>query len=563
MVTVEQLRAVRPDRVAALGRELAAKAASVNDVVAAAVESVGRELAGWHGPAAAAATAQRHALADDAGRMRDAHADAARTIAALADRLDEARQLLDLADSFAALVGCRVSGKAEVSALPPTRLGPLATVYDSVRRAAGSLAAQALVVAEAADQHTAQALGGVRPAVAALPPDTERPADHHAPDDAARLDRIAAEHPSPAELAPLVARFYRTLPARRRQAARAARPALVAGLPGAPLPERYSANRALIDDARGQLRGTRTELAATRAPERTVAAARTLDAVNQRIGTLNSFLAGRTVMTIDPATGTRAAVCAERHFLAFDPSGPGRAAEVIGADLAAARHVALLVPGAHNSLDTVNALAADARLLADTAGPDTAVVTWLGYDSAGAAVFGAEAARRRARSAGIALRRFLAGLVPSLAPGAHVTAIGHGFGTVLVAAALRAGCRPDDVVLVGSPGLGPRIRAAADLYPASPEPAADPDRPIRLWTMRAPGDTIAYSHAHGADPAEFTGITRLETQGGTEVTGHTRYYAVGSESLDNLARVVAGRYSEVTVTTIGIEEELMLAGGAS
>lgn len=562
MVTVEQLRAVRPDRVAALGRELAARAASVNDVVAAAVESVGRELAGWHGPAAAAATAQRHALADDAGRMRDAHADAARTIAAFAERLDEARQLLDLADSFAALVGCQVSGKAEVSPLPPAKLGPLATVYDSVRRAAGSLAAQALVVAEAADQHTAQALGGAnRPAATALPAGSgsgEQPVD-----DAARLARLAAEHPSPAELAPLVARFYRTLPARRRQAVRAARPALVAGLPGAPLPERYSANRALIDDARGKLRGTRTELAATRAPERTVAACRTLDAVNQRIGTLNSFLAGRTVMTIDPATGVRAAVAAERHFLAFDPSGPGRVAEVVGGDLAAARHVALLVPGAHNDLDTFNALAADARMLADTAGPDTAVIAWLGYDSAGAAVFGAEAARRRARSAGIALRRFLAGLAPILAPGAHVTTIGHGFGTVLVAAALRAGCRPDDAVLVGSPGLGPRIRAAADLYPASPEPAAGPDRPTRLWTMRAPGDTIAYSHAHGADPAEFAGITRLETQGGTEVTGHTRYYAVGSESLDNLARVVAGRYSEVTVTTIGIEEELMLAGGAS
>lgn len=628
MLTVEQLRRVRPDQIAAMGRALSADAERVNALISDTVESAGRDLAGWRGPAAAASTAHRHALADDAGRLRDARTRASAVITTLADRLDEARQLLALADSFATLVGCQVHGRGEVTALPPAMLGPLATVYDSVRRTAGSLAGQALVVAEAADRHATAALDvpptlGIAPPAGATPTpaaltgtDTAAPvtlseADRAAtggptalaaahPEDPAttggptapvsahpevppatcgpqrpggdgrdagsvgdgdlgRLERLVADHPSAADLAPRVARLYGALPEDRR-AALQARPALVAELPGGPLTERYAANRALVDANRAELRRARTALSATPAEARPVSTARTLDAINQRIGTLNSFLAVRATSRVDPATGMVATARQERRFLAFDPSGAGRAAEAFG-DVTTARCVAVLVPGGRNGLDTFNAVAIDARLLADTAGAGTATIAWLGYDSAGAAGGTATARHTRARTGGQALRRFLAGLVPCLADGARLVLVGHGFGTVLVAAALRAGCAPDDVVLVGSPGLGQRIRRAADLRPARPGPQTGAGRPAtRVWAVRAPGDAIAYSRAYGPDPAEFADVTRLETQGGAEVVGHTRYYAVGSESLDNLARVVSGRLGDVSVTDTTLEEELMLAG---
>ncbi|GAA4201417.1 alpha/beta hydrolase [Actinocatenispora rupis] len=581
MLTVEQLRKVRPERVAAMAEALRTHAQRISTVVEQAVESAGRDLAGWQGPAATASTAHRHALADDAHRLGDAHSQASTVISGLADRLDEARQLLDLADNFAHLVGCQVYGRADVTVLPPTMLGPLAGVYDSVRRTAASLAAQALVVAEAADAHASRALGS-RPAGADAGPDTDAgtgagsvaadadgtggalAGDEQADDDRSdvdSLDALAARHGSVADLAGAVLLFYGSLPANRRARARRRRPGLVAHLPGAPLSERYAANRQLIDENRADLRRSRTELAAASDEARTVTRARTIDAINQRIGTLNSFLASRTVAAVDPETGERTSGQYERRFLAFDPSGAGRIAEVFG-DLGTARRVAVLVPGGRNGLDTFNSLANDARTLADATGPGTAVVAWLGYDAAGAGAVPA-----RARAGASALRRFVAGLRPTMAPDAHTVVVAHGLGTVLVAAALRAGYQPDDVVFVGSAGLGERIRSAVDLRPARPGPADDLPDPVRtartgtrFWAMRAPGDALAYSRAHGADPADFGDVTRLETQGGAEVTGHGRYYAVGSESLDNLARVVTGRLGDVTLTDTTLDEELVLAG---
>jgi hypothetical protein len=513
-LTVERLRRVDTERVGRLAgvlRERAERTAALS----AAVRDAGAHLAGWQGPAAAASTARRRVLADDAGRIGDAQRQAAQAVTELADQLDQAHQLLALADSFAELVGCRIHDRGQVSALPPARLGPLATVYDSVRRTAGTLAAQALVLAEAADLRASRALAGTT------------------------LDEVPAQ----------------------RQPAGTTAPAPVP--PGEAVAARYERSRLAMEGCRERLRATRDELRAEPPEQRTVRRMRTLDAVNQRIGTINAFLAGRTARSIDPATGLVRTQRRRRRFLDFDPSGPGQVVEVFGADPAAARQVAVLVPGGRNGLETFNALAVDARLLADAAGPDTTVIGWLGYDSAATCDTGSTA---RPRAGATALRRFLTTLTALTAPagsGGRLVVVGHGFGTVLVAAALRTGARADDVVFVGSPGLGRHVRAAAHLRPAQPgggDPGGGEPREPRCWALRAPGDTLAYSRVHGPDPAEFADVTRLETQGGAEVLGHDRYYAVGSESLDNLARVVAGRFDEVTTTDTSIPDELTIAG---
>lgn len=546
-LTVERLREVDTEQVGRLAEALRARAERTAALHAAA-EDAGVHLAGWQGPAAAASTARRRVLADDAGRIGDAQRQAAQAVTELADQLDQALQLLTLADAFATQVGCRIHDRAEITELPPDRLGPLVAVYDSVRRAAGTLAGQALVLAEAADLRATRTLSGTT-------------LDDHPPNP--------PEPSAPPE------------PARTAGG--------VVG-PAAEVATRFARSRLAMEGCRDRLRTTRDELRAEPPEQRTVRRMRTLDAVNQRIGTINAFLASRTVRGIDPATGLVRTERRRRRFLDFDPSGPGQVVEVVGADLTAARQVVVLVPGGRNDLETFNALAVDARLLADAAGPDTSVIAWLGYDSAATRDTGTTS---RARTAATTLRRFLAELTtlttcltPDLAPGnppARSVVIGHGFGSVLVAAALRAGARADDAVFVGSPGLGRQVRAAAHLRPAQPGPAgpgpagpgpaggpgAAPGQPgplgpgPRCWALRAPGDTLAYSRVHGADPAEFADVTRLDTQGGAEVLGHDRYYAVGSESLDNLARVAAGRFDEITTTDTTVPDELAIAGLAA
>jgi hypothetical protein len=533
-LTVERLREVdtaQVGRLAGVLRERAERTATLT----AAAQDASAHLAGWQGPAAAASTARRRVLADDAGRIGDAQRQAAQAVTELADQLDQALQLLALADAFAAQVGCRVHDRAEVTDLPPDRLGPLATVYDSVRRAAASLAGQALVLAEAADLRATRILSSTS-------------LDDHAIPVPAQVTQ--PPHPTTAP-----------------------DPAGAGGLvgPAAEVAARYARSRLAMEGCRERLRTTRDELRAEPPEQRTVRRMRTLDAVNQRIGTINAFLASRTVRGIDPATGLVRTERRRRRFLDFDPSGPGQVVEVLGTDLTTARQVAVLVPGGRNDLETFNALAVDGRLLADTAGPGTAVVAWLGYDSAATCDTGSTS---RARTGATALRRFLTTLT-TLAGGAgpgraRLVVVGHGFGSVLVAAALRAGARADDVVFVGSPGLGRQVRAAAHLRPAQPSATALPGAPggvggsgPRCWALRAPGDTLAYSRVHGADPAEFADVTRLETQGGAEVLGHDRYYAVGSESLDNLARVVTGRLDDITTTDSTIPDELAVAGLAA
>jgi hypothetical protein len=568
-LTVERLREVDTARVGRLAgalRERAERTAALH----AAAEDASVHLAGWQGPAAAASTARRRMLADDAGRIGDAQRQAARAVTELADQLDQAHQLLALADSFADQVGCRIHHRAEITALPPDRLGPLSAVYDSVRRTAATLADQALVLAEAADLRATRTLA------------TTTLDDHPTePSTASRTTAVGTAEP-------------------------------VGAVGG-----RYARSRMAMEGCRERLRATRDRLRAEPPEQRTVRRMRTLDAVNQRIGTINAFLASRTARGIDPATGLVRTERRRRRFLDFDPSGPGQVVEVLGADLTTARQVAVLVPGGRNDLETFNPLAVDARLLADTAGPDTAVVAWLGYDSAACDT----GSTSRARTGATALRRFLtlltnlttppapagpagmagpagptgpvgmagpagmavpagpAGMVGDSGPAsrpARLVVVGHGFGSVLVAAALRAGARADDVVFVGSPGLGRQVRAATHLRPAQPGTAGGPGPAgpaglpgwapgdgVRCWVLRAPGDTVAYSRLHGADPAEFADVTRLETQGGAEVLGHDRYYAVGSESLDNLARVAAGRFDEITTTDSTIPDELAIAGLAA
>ena len=296
----------------------------------------------------------------------------------------------------------------------------------------------------------------------------------------------------------------------------------IGNLEGVPYELRYAANLQRIRDAAGSAHGVQ----------------------RKRLKDLAAPIGTRRI--VDPATGRQRAVDVHRQFLTFDPAGAGRMVEVRG-DLARAKQVAVVVPGMLNGIRTFGHLVAETDAVRNAAGPrDTAAVTWLGYRSPqGVDATGTGSARTGAAG----LREFRAGLDQQIRPDARVSVVAHSYGTVVTAGALRQGTRFDNAVLLGSPGLAPDVRSAADLGAAG----------TRLFTARAPGDYVSYTQWHGRDPASFPDAVRMATAGGTSVTGHLGYLRPDSESLRNVGRVVGGRPGAVTTTATSPVREMLAA----
>ncbi|MFI6724987.1 alpha/beta hydrolase [Streptomyces atratus] len=159
-------------------------------------------------------------------------------------------------------------------------------------------------------------------------------------------------------------------------------------------------------------------------------------------------------------------------LLGIGDQGNGRAIVSFG-NPDTARNVSAYVPGLNTSLDEEFAKG-DLKRARDTAmgtlnhDPSSAAIVWLGYDApqspdglGSLAVMGDE----RAEKGGGAFDGFMGGLVATNEhEDPHLTAIGHSYGSRTVGAATqREGGIPgvDDIVLVGSPGVG--VDRAEDL----------------------------------------------------------------------------------------------------
>ncbi|GAB2861909.1 alpha/beta hydrolase family protein [Actinoallomurus bryophytorum] len=245
--------------------------------------------------------------------------------------------------------------------------------------------------------------------------------------------------------------------------------------------------------------------------------------------------------TEDPRTSRRLRALAApgRTFLDFDPRG--RAVEVVG-DLATARRVAVLVPGADTTLSTFDsrgtaspgggarAVYAEARR-ADP-GARLAVIAWLGYDTPATLSPGVLTAARADEGA-----RELRPLVAWLdARGTGVALLCHSYGTVVCGRAAKD-LDVTDIAVFGSPGL--TVSSAAALHSRA-----------RLWAGRAAHDFIRYvpkirvlGVGFGTDPAgPGFGARRFAAGDG----GHSDYLSPGSVSLRNLAMVALGRTDQVS-----------------
>lgn len=315
-------------------------------------------------------------------------------------------------------------------------------------------------------------------------------------------------------------------------------PEAMGSMDGAPPVLRYAANRVLIRAELDYLDGYRDRL------------------LENGIGTDHWVLAplGRRI------DDYRHWLAEDRQILLFDPSGDGRVAEVFG-DLDAAGRIAVVVPGMANDIGNFSeaggGFRADARDLYEAiSGVQVATVAWLGYDSpdnVGAAV------RTAAEEGAPALQRFLEGIDPG--EERAVTVIAHSYGSVLAGIAAGTGLEANDLVFVGSPGttlesardavlradgrvwsaLAKNDPIALGINPSElppwwlPQPLMLPWMGVDLW------NNGAEELWHGTNPAtgEF-GARRITTDGSS---GHSSYFESGS--LENLARIVAGSYSEV------------------
>lgn len=230
-----------------------------------------------------------------------------------------------------------------------------------------------------------------------------------------------------------------------------------------------------------------------------------------------------------------------QHFLGFDPRGQGEAVEVIG-DLAAARRIAILVPGSDTSLATfgargtaspdggARALAAQARRL--DPGARLAVIAWLGYRTP-SLLSPAVLTSGNAGQGAQALRP----LVTSLARrGDQVALLCHSYGSVVCG--LAAPYLPvTDIAVYGSPGMD------ADSVRSLQTTA-------RVWAGREAGDWIRHvphirllGLGFGADPtAPSFGAFPFACGR----SGHSSYLQPGTVSLRNLAYIALGEPARVT-----------------
>lgn len=233
-----------------------------------------------------------------------------------------------------------------------------------------------------------------------------------------------------------------------------------------------------------------------------------------------------------------------RQLLAFDPRERGLAVEVFG-DLATARRIAVLVPGAGSDLyhlDGPGGVAADAHALLAEArredpGTQLAVVAWAGYDTP-AEPDAAAMQGSLARAGAGRLERFLAGLTTYTA--APISLFCHSYGSV-VCGMTPLPARVTDITVYGSPGV--RAKSASDLSPTA-----------RVWAALAADDPIRWlpavrlgDYGHGPSPVDPSFGARVVAATGAR--GHSGYFDQHSESLRNFVRIALGRRDQVSLAS--------------
>lgn len=241
----------------------------------------------------------------------------------------------------------------------------------------------------------------------------------------------------------------------------------------------------------------------------------------------------------------------------YDPGaydGDGRVAVAIG-DLDTAADVAVMTPGINTDMsdttyytDRMMNLYESSRYNGD--GSSVATMYWLGYDAPHGPTDLATLTEGRAEEGGRQLADAIDGLRASRPDDpAHLTAIGHSYGSTTTAYATHHDGDVDDVVLIGSPGAGP-ADTAADLGQGTVYVGRDSRDFVAV--LGDEGWVGKFGLGLGTDPSsEDFEATRFESEDVDRSwirnvgDAHSSYFDNDSESLYNIGRIVDGHGGDV------------------
>ncbi|MGH3694785.1 MAG: alpha/beta hydrolase [Pseudonocardiaceae bacterium] len=315
-------------------------------------------------------------------------------------------------------------------------------------------------------------------------------------------------------------------------------PDQLARLDGLPSAVRDRANRSVMADQKGRLQADKErldQLGDTRTSEQ-----------SDQLDSINKSLAG--IDAIEKRLNDHAKPPA--FLLGFDSSGPGRAIVAVG-DPDTAANVATYVPGTGANLGGVNShlqRSDSMELAARIAGsPSTAVITWVGYDAPPELIDATQ--DRWADGARQDLDRFQDGLRAShMGAPAHNTIVGHSYGTTVIGHAARDGTlNADDVVFVGSPGVGV---TRADQLHLDGVPSDQVGQHVHSTVAQYdPIKLVAGIHGPSPTALSFGGENFDSNPGeagpwytmGWNGAVHSQYWDDGNKSLVNTGRIIAGK----------------------
>jgi pimeloyl-ACP methyl ester carboxylesterase len=260
-----------------------------------------------------------------------------------------------------------------------------------------------------------------------------------------------------------------------------------------------------------------------------------------------------------------------------DPAHPANRYYLLGLDTAedgkiivsygnpdTARNIATYVPGTYAELGQAGGDIDRARRLALDAGEGTAVVTWVGYDAPDS-IFPEAGKSIYADNAELALDRFQDGLrATDTQDRAHLTVVGHSYGTTVIGQTARDhGLNADDVVLVSSPGAGTEHASQLRLDGVDPAHVGE-----RVHATTAPGDLIGLANPefpeenpnifenrppshdpfHGRDPANpdfgarvFDSPPDWVGADGVRPNPHSAPLEQGHPAIDEIGDIIAGK----------------------
>jgi Alpha/beta hydrolase len=247
-----------------------------------------------------------------------------------------------------------------------------------------------------------------------------------------------------------------------------------------------------------------------------------------------------------------------RQLLLLDLGKERAEAAIANGDVDTAANVAVFVPGMTTTVNGFmkgydqqmkhlqqRAESEDGRAHADQPAATTATVTWIGYQAPqNGDVLNPDksvASLHLARTGAAQLAPFLQGIGAAREQDAHLTLLGHSYGSTTAGLALQQETGVDDAVFFGSPGLGTNRADDLDLAPG------------HAYYIEAGWDVVGDLGVFGMDPSHLSGIEHASARESTVldpvtgerrtfagVTGHNSYLVDDSTSQYNMSVIVAG-----------------------